>query len=74
MNEKLITLNEFFNINNNSINDFYTITIYKDILRLQGEFTTEKAQKYSKLNFLFSFNKHLNGKSETYPNIEITLT
>ena len=35
MNEKLITLNEFFNINNNSINDFYTITIYKDILRLQ---------------------------------------
>ena len=74
MNEKLITLNEFFNINNNSINDFYTITIYKDILRLQGEFTTEKAKKYSQLDFKFSFDEHLNGKSLIYPNIEITLT
>lgn len=74
MKTTLLNLIEFVEINENIIEDFYCITFFKNDLKLQGHFTTEKAKKYSQLDFIFSFDEHVNGKSFKYPNIKITLT
>ena len=74
MKTTLSNLIAFIEINENIIEDFYSISFFRDNIKLQGHFTTEKAKKYSQLDFKFSFEEHLNGKSLIYPNIEITLT
>lgn len=74
MKTSLFNLIQFVEIDENIIEDFYSISFYKNNIKLQGHFTTEKAKKYSQLDFKFSFDEHLNGKSLIYPNIEITLT
>jgi len=74
MKTTLLNLIEFIEINENIIEDFYNISFFTDDIKLQGHFTTEKAKKYAQLKFKFSFEEHLNGKNETYPNIKITLT
>lgn len=56
-------LNDFFNNFNESIeyDDFYSITISKYTINLQGEFTTSLAQRLTQIGFNFTFNEHLNG-------------
>lgn len=57
------TLIDFFENFKQSIeyNDFYSITISKYTINLQGEFTTSLAQRLTQIGFNFTFNEHLNG-------------
>lgn len=57
------TLNDFFDNFNEIIeyDDFYSITISKYTINLQGEFTTSLAQRLTQIGFNFTFNEHLNG-------------
>ena len=56
-------LNDFFDNFNESIeyDDFYSITISKYTINLQGQFTTCLAQRLTQIGFNFTFNGHLNG-------------
>lgn len=56
-------LNDFFDNFNEIIeyDDFYSITISKYTINLQGEFTTSLAQRLTQIGFNFTFNEHLNG-------------